>query len=106
MVLSTVYRCHHQGQVPPYALPQIRGFAVQEGIIQTVQSAVDAYGLKSNSGKDGEVEVLEDIPEIAKSYKVGDDIQFTATFKAIFDPNLSSVVIKEAEVIDVETESV
>ena len=90
-------------------MPQIRGFAVQEGIIQTVQSAVDAYGLKSISGKDGEVEVLEDIPEIAKSYKLGDDIQFTATFKAIFDPKLSSEKAaerNEAGVINVEAESV
>mmetsp|Transcript_87126 Transcript_87126/g.251281 ORF Transcript_87126/g.251281 Transcript_87126/m.251281 type:complete len:216 (-) Transcript_87126:24-671(-) len=99
-----------KGQVPPFAMPQIRGFAVQEGIIQTVQSAVDAYGLKSISGKDGEVEVLEDIPEIAKGYKVGDDIQFTATFKAIFDPKLSAekdAENKEAQpVINVEAESV
>merc|ERR1711976_729906 len=69
-----------KGQVPPYAMPQIKGFAVQEGIIQTVQSAVDAYGLKSLSGSEGEVEVLEDIPEIAKACKVGEDLQFTATF--------------------------
>lgn len=27
--------------------------------------------------------MLEDIPEIAKGYKLGDDIQFTATFKAV-----------------------
>ena len=90
-------------------MPQIRGFAVQEGIIQTVQSAVDAYGLKSISGKDGEVEVLEDIPEHAKSYKLGDDIRFTATFKAIFDPKLSSekvAEINEAGVINVEADSV
>lgn len=98
--------CHHQGQVPPYAIPQIRGFAVQEGIIQTVQSAVDAYGLKSISGTDGEVEVLENIPEIANSYKVGDDIQFSATFKAIFDTKVSSDKDNEAKVIDVEAESV
>jgi hypothetical protein len=95
--------------VPPYAMPQIRGFAVQEGIIQTTQSAVSAYGLKTVAGSDGEVTVLEDIPEIAKAYKLGDEIQFTATFKAVFDPEL--VAEKEAEtaeagVIDVEAESV
>jgi hypothetical protein len=58
---------------------------------------------------DGQVEVLEDIPEVAKGYKLGDNIQFTATFKAIFDPE--KVESKEKEVaqaddsvIDVEVE--
>lgn len=88
-------------------MPQIRGFAVQEGIIQTVQSAVDAYGLKSLSGSDGEVEVLEDIPEVAKSYKVGDDIQFTATFKATFNPEVSRAAeAGESDIVDVEAEEV
>lgn len=90
-------------------MPQIRGFAVQEGIIQTVQSAVNAYGLKSIPGSDGEVEVKEDIPEIAKGYKLGDNIQFTATFQAIFDPELVSDAEPKAAdsgVIDVEAESV
>lgn len=90
-------------------MPQIRGFAVQEGIIQTVQSAVNAYGLKSISGSDGEVEVLEDIPEIAKVYKLGDNVQFTATFRAIVDPELvpnEQPTPADSEVIDVEAESV
>ena len=65
---------------------QIRGFAVQESIIRTCQSAVDAYGLKSLSGSDGEVEVNEDIPAVAEKYKLGDDLQFTATFNAVLDP--------------------
>ena len=87
-------------------MPQIRGFAVQEGIIQTVQSAVDAYGLKSLSGSDGEVEVLEDIPEVAKNYKVGDDIAFTATFQAVLNPELVAAASSEedATVVDVEAE--
>jgi hypothetical protein len=41
----------NQGQVPPYAMPQIRGFAVQEGIVQTVKAAISAYGLKSMPGR-------------------------------------------------------
>lgn len=91
-------------------MPQIRGFALQEGIIQTVQSAVDAYGLKSISGSDGEVEILEDIPEMAKSYKVGDNVDFTATFQAVFDPELVAEeepesADSESTVIDVEVEA-
>lgn len=75
-----------KGQVPPYAMPQIRGFAVEESIVRTCQSAVDAYGLKSLSGRDGEVNVNEDVSSLAKVYKLGDDVQFTATFNAMYDP--------------------
>ena len=67
-------------------MPQIRGFAVQDGITQTITAAVEAYGLKILKGSDGEADVLEDIPELAKTYKVGDPIQFTCTFNAIVDP--------------------
>lgn len=96
-----------QGQVPPYALPQIRGFAVQEGIVQTCQSVVEAYGLKSLPGSDGEVEVLENIPDIAQAYKVGDSIQFTAKFNAIFDPEKQPKTEEAAEetILDVEAEA-
>eukprot|EP00534_Pseudo-nitzschia_fraudulenta_P010131 CAMPEP_0201166934 /NCGR_PEP_ID=MMETSP0851-20130426/70320_1 /ASSEMBLY_ACC=CAM_ASM_000631 /TAXON_ID=183588 /ORGANISM="Pseudo-nitzschia fraudulenta, Strain WWA7" /LENGTH=220 /DNA_ID=CAMNT_0047448049 /DNA_START=78 /DNA_END=740 /DNA_ORIENTATION=+ len=96
-----------KGQVPPFAMPQIRGFAVQESIIRTCQSAVEAYGLKSVSGSDGEVEVLEDIPEVAKSFKLGDDLEFTATFNAQVDPSLQPAAEEEEtssddEVVDAE----
>jgi hypothetical protein len=90
-------------------MPQIRNFAVEEAIIQTVKSAVDAFGLKSVPGSDGEVTVLEDIPELARGYKLGDDIQFTAKFQAVFDPELVSdeeLASAESGVIDVEAESV
>jgi hypothetical protein len=67
-------------------MPQIKGFSLQEGIIQTVQAAAEAYGLKPIPGSDGEVTVLEDIATIAKTYKLGDDAQFTCNFRATFDP--------------------
>ena len=57
----------------------------------------------------GEVEVLEDIPEVAKAYKVGADIQFTATFNAGFDPELQAAaapVPADETVIDAEVEEV
>jgi hypothetical protein len=103
-----------KGQVPPFAMPQIKGFAVQEGVIRTCQSAVDAYGLKSVNGSDGEVEVLEDIPEIAKSYNLpsNEGIEFTAYFNAIYDPALVKPKQKEevnssddASIIDIDAES-
>jgi hypothetical protein len=92
-----------KGQVPPFAMPQIRGFTVQEGIIRTCQSAVDAYGLKSLPGSAGEVQVLEDIPSVASTYKVGDDVEFTATLNAIYDPSIEIPTSAASEgIIDVE----
>ena len=85
----------------------MRGFAVQEAIIQTVEAAVKAYGLQSLKGSDGEVEVLEDIPQVAKQYKAGDPVQFTATFNAMYDPEQKqqqqqSSSSEETEVVDAE----
>ena len=95
-----------KGQVPPFAMPQIRGFAVEEAIVQTCQSAVDAYGLKSVSGSDGNVEILEDIPEVAKAYKLGDDLEFTAFLNAQEDPEAQQASNSgEEEVVDVEAVS-
>ena len=68
-------------------MPQIKGFAVQEGLIQTVQAAIVAYGLKPLPGSDGEATILEDVATVlAKDYKLGEDIQFTCTFRATIDP--------------------
>ena len=75
---------------------------MQEGIIQTVEAAVKAYGLQSLKGSDGEVEVLEDIPEVAKNYKVGDPVQFTATFNAMVDPEQQSSSEDDDDAIDAE----
>ena len=75
-----------KGQIPPYAKPQLTMFALQEGIIKTCEAAVAAYGLKALSGSDGSVEVHEDVKEISSGYKIGESVQFTATFAATFDP--------------------
>jgi len=83
-----------KGQIPPWAQPQMTTFAVQEGIIKTCEAAVAAYGLKPLSGEAGSVEVHEDIKDICKGYKVGTSVEFTATFKAIFDAEKQ---IKEVE---------
>mmetsp|Transcript_6902 Transcript_6902/g.7776 ORF Transcript_6902/g.7776 Transcript_6902/m.7776 type:complete len:458 (-) Transcript_6902:12-1385(-) len=95
-----------KGQVPPYAMPQIRSFAVQEGIITTCKSVLEAYGLQAAKGSDGDVEVLEDIQnKLVKIYKVGDDFHFTATVNAMYDPALLVAEKKQEEadgVIDVE----
>lgn len=76
-----------KGQVPPYAQPQITQFSVQESIIKTVQAVLDAYGLQSLPGSDGEVTVHEDVVAVAKSYKIGNSIPFTATINAVYQEN-------------------
>lgn len=90
-------------------IAQIRGFAIQEAIVQTAKSAIDAYGLKSIKGEKGNLEVLEEVADLAKTYKDG-DIQFTATINAVFDPELvqeTEVPTEESEptTIDVEAEA-
>mmetsp|Transcript_4817 Transcript_4817/g.4588 ORF Transcript_4817/g.4588 Transcript_4817/m.4588 type:complete len:217 (-) Transcript_4817:14-664(-) len=96
-----------KGQVPPYAQPQMTTFAVQEGIIKTCEAAVNAYGLKALSGSEGSVEVHEDIKDICKGYKVGTDVQFTATFMATIDPEKQAPEEpEEAEEINEEVEEI
>jgi hypothetical protein len=80
-------------------MPQITLFSIQEAIIKTVQTAVEAYGLKSLPGSDGNVEVLEDVKEMGKGYKVGDSIQFTAKLNACFDPEKQQVDVVDVEAI-------
>jgi hypothetical protein len=70
-----------------------------------VQAAVDAYGLKSLAGSDGEVNVHEDVEAIAKGYKVGDSIQFTATLNAAYDPGKSKQTTDDTDSSDSEEEA-
>jgi len=77
---------HQQGQIPPYAQPKMTAFALREGIVKTVENAVAAFGLKPLDGSDGEVEIKEDVQEILKGYKLGNDVAFTSTLKCEFGP--------------------
>ena len=95
-----------QGQIPPWAKPQLTMFAVQEGIIKTCEAAVEAYGLKSLPGSDGSVEVHEDVKTISSGYKFGDSIQFTATFPATFDPEKAQDTEEESEETSTEATAV
>lgn len=86
-----------QGQIPPYALPQMTTFAVQEAVIKTVEAAVAAYGLKAIPGSDGDINVNEDVKEMALGWKDGETLTFTTTFSAIFDPEKSATKDTETE---------
>jgi hypothetical protein len=81
-------------------MPQIQGFAIQEGIIKTVEQAVKSYGLTSLPGSDGEVNVLEDVKEMCKGYKDGMSLQFTATLNCAMDP--SRLTKPSDDIVDVE----
>jgi hypothetical protein len=62
--------------------------------------------LKTIKGEAGNLEVLEEVADIAKGYKEG-DIQFTATINAVFDPELAPKEIPATDskdAIDVEAE--
>jgi hypothetical protein len=88
-------------------MPQIMQFSIQEAIINTVQAAVDAFGLKGLDGDDGKVEVKEDVAEMSKGFKVGNSLQFTAVVNAAYDPEKQQqpdeeATTEEAEVVDVE----
>jgi hypothetical protein len=61
-------------------------FALQEGIVKTAESVVAAFGVKALDGSAGDMQVKEDMQEVLKGYKLGDDISFTATLKCEFDP--------------------
>jgi len=91
-----------KGQIPPYAKPQLTMFAVQEGLIKTCEASVSAYGLKSLSGSEGSVEVHEDIKQICSGYKVGESVQFTATFAATIDAEKRQEADSDDEETDVE----
>jgi hypothetical protein len=85
-------------------MPKMNAFAIQEGLIKTIEQAVSAYGLKSLPGSDGEVEVLENVETMCKGYKDGTSLPFTATVKCIFDPEKTPApaAVVDTEVIDAE----
>ncbi|KAL7430497.1 hypothetical protein ACHAXH_001845 [Discostella pseudostelligera] len=91
-----------KGQVPPWAQPQITGFAIQEAIIKTCEMSLEAYGLESLPGSAGEVTVNEDIKELCKGYKMGSSVAFTATYRGKFDKALRSSEAMATGVVDVE----
>ncbi|CAB9507796.1 expressed unknown protein [Seminavis robusta] len=89
-----------KGQIPPYAQPQITTFAVQEAVIKTVEAGVEAYGLKALPGSDGEIEVQEDVADMAKGWKNGESLTFTTKFSAILDPEKKSQPADTEETTD------
>lgn len=95
-----------KGQIPPYAQPQITLFAIQESIIKTVESVIAAYGLESLSGSAGQVEVLEDVKEMAKCYKKGDTVPFTAKIDCSYAADTARAgEVGEEDVIDVQVDT-
>ena len=70
-----------------------------------MEAAVEAYGLKALPGSDGEIEVQEDVKDMAMGWK-DETLTFTTTFSAIFDPEKvsSDSTTTDDDVIDVEIE--
>lgn len=63
---------------------------------------MEAYGLKALPGSDGEIEVQEDVKDMAMGWKEG-SLTFTTTFSAIFDPEKAAPEPAD-EVVDAEIE--
>lgn len=61
-------------------------FALQEGIVKTAENVVACFGVKALDGSAGDMQVKEDMQQVLKTYKLGDDVSFTATLKCEFDP--------------------
>jgi len=73
-----------KGQIPPYAMPKMVGFCLEEAVNSGMLDAVNAAGLRPLAGKDAKAEVLEDTKKLAKTFKAGTPFTFTATFKGTF----------------------
>ncbi|GMH87493.1 hypothetical protein TrST_g13287 [Triparma strigata] len=67
-----------KGQIPPWAMPKMSTFAIQESITSSLNDLLKGHDLVA---KDGKVEVIEDVQEIGKSWKEGEDVHFTAEFE-------------------------
>jgi hypothetical protein len=83
-------------------MPQIMQFSIQEAIINTVQAAVDAFGLKGLEGDDGKVEVKEDVAEMSKGFKIGNSLQFTALVNAAYDPDKKQPLLRDEQQVTSE----
>ena len=70
-----------KGQIPPYAMPQMVMFSLQEAITNALEATISSYRLETPKGSDGNIDVKEKVEDMAKSYK-GGDVEFTATFLA------------------------
>ena len=93
--------------MPPYAMPQITGFAIQEALVKSVEATLANFGLQSLPGSDGQVTVLEEVQEMSKGYKSGDNLKFTATLKCAFvNAKIASPVasLVADAIVDVEVE--
>jgi hypothetical protein len=73
------------------------------------EQSLEAYGIESLPGSAGEVTVHEDIKDLCKGYKLGNDVAFTATYRGKFDasvhpPKGSSTEVSSSKdvVVDVE----
>ena len=73
------------------------------------EASLEAYGLESLPGTAGEVTVIEEIADLCKGYKVGADVDFTATYRGKFDSAVHAAeetsteeLSPENSVIDVE----
>eukprot|EP00638_Chattonella_subsalsa_P008401 CAMPEP_0117750880 /NCGR_PEP_ID=MMETSP0947-20121206/10641_1 /TAXON_ID=44440 /ORGANISM="Chattonella subsalsa, Strain CCMP2191" /LENGTH=171 /DNA_ID=CAMNT_0005569151 /DNA_START=182 /DNA_END=697 /DNA_ORIENTATION=- len=94
-----------KGQLPAFAKVQLKSFTLEQAINDSLLKAIDANELEVEEGDEGaKAEVLEDIEELQKTFKVGQPFSFTA--EVIATETVPSAVDqlsdKVSAVVDVE----
>eukprot|EP00617_Octactis_speculum_P018381 CAMPEP_0185770506 /NCGR_PEP_ID=MMETSP1174-20130828/59510_1 /TAXON_ID=35687 /ORGANISM="Dictyocha speculum, Strain CCMP1381" /LENGTH=199 /DNA_ID=CAMNT_0028455967 /DNA_START=53 /DNA_END=652 /DNA_ORIENTATION=+ len=103
-----------KGQIPPWAKPKLKTFCVETALNDGIMDAMESAKLTALDGEDKNAEVLEDVAELIRGYKIGTPLSFTASFSAKEyvvvetpeEPEVIDAEVVDAEVVDAEVESV
>eukprot|EP00567_Pseudictyota_dubia_P006429 CAMPEP_0197437852 /NCGR_PEP_ID=MMETSP1175-20131217/4994_1 /TAXON_ID=1003142 /ORGANISM="Triceratium dubium, Strain CCMP147" /LENGTH=237 /DNA_ID=CAMNT_0042967471 /DNA_START=291 /DNA_END=1004 /DNA_ORIENTATION=+ len=79
-----------KGQIPPYAMPKMTFFALQETLVSSCQASIKVFGVNEiNEGQLGAVTFNENVEDLSKVYddKNFPSVPFTANFRGTFDPD-------------------
>ncbi|CAM9635485.1 unnamed protein product, partial [Phaeothamnion confervicola] len=66
-----------KGQIPPYAMSQVKLFCVEECVNDGIVQVLEAYGLAKLEGEAGHAEVKEDTADLQKAFKPGKPFAFS-----------------------------
>lgn len=93
-----------KGQIPPWAKPQLKSFCVETALNDGIMDAMESAKLTALDGENKKAEILEDVKELTKGFKIGTPLTFTATFSA--KEYIDASPEPQAEIIDAEVAEV
>jgi len=64
-------------------MPQFKGFAIHEAMMETAKSTAEAFGIKNYEESEGEF--LEDFEELRKTWKEGQSVTFSLNFQGTIE---------------------